>query len=115
MHSPGYQALFMVDNLQGHSAYSEDALLVSQMNVKPDGKQAHMHDGCWFMCDGEKIMQSLIFSSNHPEFLNEPKGIKAVLSEQGLFHPGLHGKCQKCEDDKDDCCNKQILAVQLDF
>ena len=28
-HGPGYQALFMVDNSQGHSAYAEDALLVS--------------------------------------------------------------------------------------
>jgi hypothetical protein len=32
----------MVDNSQGHSAYSEDALLASCMNVKPGGKQAHM-------------------------------------------------------------------------
>jgi hypothetical protein len=104
----------MVDNSQGHSAYSEDALLVSRMNVKPGGKQARMHDG-WFMRDGEKIAQSMIFSSDHPEFPNEPKGIKAVLSEQGLFRQGLHGKCQKCEDNKDDCCNKQILAIQPDF
>jgi hypothetical protein len=28
-HGPGYQALIMVDNSQGHSAYSADALLVS--------------------------------------------------------------------------------------
>jgi hypothetical protein len=104
----------MVDNLQGHSVYSEDTLLVSRMNVKPGGKQARMHNG-WFMRDGEKIAQSMIFSSDHPDFLNEPKGIKAVLSEQGLFRKGLCGKCQKCEDNKDDCCNKQILAVQPDF
>jgi hypothetical protein len=70
----------MVDNSQGHSAYSEDALLVSRMNVKPGGKQARMRDG-WFIRDGETITQSLIFSSDHPEFLNEPKGIKAVLSK----------------------------------
>jgi hypothetical protein len=104
----------MVDNSQGHSAYSEDALLVSRMNVKPGGKQARMRDG-WFIRDGETITQSLIFSSDHPEFPNEPKGIKAILSERGLFRPGLRGKCQKCEGDKDDCCNKQILAVQPDF
>ena len=42
VHGPGYQALIMVDNLQGHSAYAEDALLVSQMNVNPGGAQAHM-------------------------------------------------------------------------
>jgi len=28
-HGPGYQALFLIDNSQGHSAYAEDALLVS--------------------------------------------------------------------------------------
>ena len=44
-HGPGYQALFIVDNLQGHSAYLEDALLISRMNVGPGGKQAWMHDG----------------------------------------------------------------------
>jgi len=50
--------------------------------------------------------------SSHPEFLNEPKGIKAVLSEWGLFHPGLSGKCQKCEDDKDDCCKSRSLQFR---
>jgi hypothetical protein len=42
VHGPGYQALIMVDNSQGHSAYAVDALLVSQMNMKPGGKQACM-------------------------------------------------------------------------
>ena len=40
VHGPGYQALIMVDNSQGHSAYVEDALLVSRMNINPGGKQA---------------------------------------------------------------------------
>jgi hypothetical protein len=55
-HGPGYQALIMVDNSQGHSAYSPDALLVSQMNVHPGGKQAQMHDG-WFRHNGSKVTQ----------------------------------------------------------
>jgi len=29
MHGAGYQALIMVDNSQGHSAYAEDSLLMS--------------------------------------------------------------------------------------
>ena len=41
-HGPGYQGLIMVDNSQGHSAYSEDALLISQMNVNPGGKQGRL-------------------------------------------------------------------------
>ncbi|KAH9018306.1 hypothetical protein EDB84DRAFT_1626781 [Lactarius hengduanensis] len=44
-HGPSYQALIMVDNSQGHSAYSVDALLTSRMNMKPGGKQAKMRDG----------------------------------------------------------------------
>lgn len=40
VHGPRYQALIMVDNSQGHSAYAEDALLVSHMNINPGGKQA---------------------------------------------------------------------------
>jgi hypothetical protein len=114
-HGPGYQALFMVDNSQGHSAYAEDALLVSRMNVKPGGKQSRMHDG-WFVHDGHKISQSMVFPFDHPVFPNEPKGIKAILTERGLFQPGLRGKCQsgsKC--DGENCCNKHILECQPDF
>lgn len=112
-HGPGYQALFMVDNSQGHSTYLEDALLVSRMNVKPGGKQARMHDD-WFMWDGQKISQPMVFPLNHPEFPNVPKGIKAVLAECSLYQSGLRGKCQnKCE--QDNCCNKHLLEHQPDF
>jgi hypothetical protein len=41
-HGPGFQALFMVDNSQGHSAYAVDALLTSRMNLRPGGKQARL-------------------------------------------------------------------------
>jgi hypothetical protein len=51
-HGPSYQALIMVDNSQGHSAYSVDALLTSRMNMRPGGKQANMRDG-WFVQHGE--------------------------------------------------------------
>ncbi|KAG1802914.1 uncharacterized protein HD556DRAFT_1304152 [Suillus plorans] len=47
VHGAGHQALFLIDNSQGHSAYSEDALLTSHMNVKPGGKQACMRSG-WY-------------------------------------------------------------------
>ena len=59
--------LLMVDNSQGHAAYASNALLVNQMNFKPGRKQAHMHNG-WFMHDGEKVIQSMIFPSDHPEY-----------------------------------------------
>ncbi|KAG1813639.1 uncharacterized protein BJ212DRAFT_1301019 [Suillus subaureus] len=48
---PRYQALFLIDNSQGHSAYAEDALLVSCMNIHPGWKQANMQNG-WFIQDG---------------------------------------------------------------
>ena len=40
----------MVDNSQGHSAYAEDALLTSRMNMNPGGKQARLRDG-WYIRD----------------------------------------------------------------
>ena len=42
VHGPRYQALYMVDNSQGHSAYSVNALLTSWMNLHPSGKQAKL-------------------------------------------------------------------------
>ncbi|KAF7311740.1 hypothetical protein MIND_00184100 [Mycena indigotica] len=45
-HGPGYQALFMIDNSQGHSAYSVDALLAQRMNLNWGSKQARLHSGC---------------------------------------------------------------------
>jgi len=47
-HGPGYQALIMVENSQGHSAYSVDALLTSRMNLHPGGKQARLHNTWYF-------------------------------------------------------------------
>jgi len=83
-HGAGYQALIMVDNSQGHSAYLSDALLVSQMNVHPGSKQAHMHDG-WFFCGGSKVIQSMVYPADHPMNLNAAKSIKAVLMECSLY------------------------------
>jgi hypothetical protein len=103
----------LIDNSQGHSAYSEDALLVSRMNVRPGGKQARMRDG-WFIRNGEKIIQPMIFPSHHSTNPSEPKGIKAVLTERGLYQAKLRGRCEKkCEFNA--CCNKRILELQADF
>jgi len=113
-HGPGYQALFMVDNSQGHSAYSEDALLISWMNVGPGGKQAQMCDG-WFIQDGQKVLQLMIFPPDHPsEHADNPKGIRNVLAERGIIYPGLLGKCKKCIFESEACCLKCILENQPD-
>lgn len=84
VHGLGYQALFLVDNSQGHSAYAEDALVVSCMNVKPGGKQAHMRNG-WYISNGKKVTQSMVYPHDHADHPNAPKGMKAVLTERGLY------------------------------
>jgi len=116
LHGPDYQALIMVDNSQGHLAYSTDALLVSHMNMRPGGKQAHLRDG-WFMRGDEKIIQPMIFPPDHPEFPNMPKGMKEVLRERGIETRDLQMECKepKCIPDATTCCASRILSLQLDF
>ena len=77
-HPPGYQALIMVDNSQGHAAYGSDALLISQMNMNPGGKQALMKND-WFIQEGEKVVQTMVFPDDHPKFPGQAKGMKQVL------------------------------------
>ena len=119
-HPPGYQALIMVDNSQDHSAYAEDALLTSCMNMRPGGKQAILKDG-WFLRDGQQIAQCMTFPANHPDHPGQAKGIKQVLVERGLFRTKLVMQCKKGDDslkcpvDSTDCCAKRILDLQPDF
>jgi hypothetical protein len=54
LRGPEYQVLTMVDNSQGHTAYFEDTLLVSHMNLRPGGKQAQLCNG-WFMWNDKKV------------------------------------------------------------
>ena len=69
-----------------------------------------------FIRDEQKIIQSLVFSADHPEHPNEPKGIKAILVERGLWQTNLRGKCKaKCDVDVEVCCNKRLLSLQTDF
>ena len=111
-HGPGYQALFMVDNSQGHSAYSKDALLSSRMNLNPGGKQARMRDG-WFIRNGQKVAQPMIFPVEHLTFPDQPKGMRQVLQERDLWIDSMKMKCQDiCQVN---CCAKQLLEVQPDF
>lgn len=104
----------MVDNSQGHSAYSADALLTTRMNVNPAGKQARMRDG-WFMQDGQKFIQPMVFPLTHTAYPDQPKGMRHVLSERGLGHEKLRGKCKKCDPDSTACCCKRLLELQPDF
>ncbi|KAF9012340.1 hypothetical protein BDQ17DRAFT_1232750, partial [Cyathus striatus] len=91
-YSPEYQALFLIDNSQGHSAYAKDALLTSRMNLHPGGKQACMRDG-WYFKNKEKITQKMVFPEDHSEFPGLPKGMREVLIEHGLWSDKLHMQC----------------------
>jgi len=104
----------MVDNSQGHCAYAEDALLVSRMNLRPGGKQAHMRNG-WYIRDNTKVVQTMIFPSNHPDFPNQPKGMRQVLIERGLWNTKLRIECKTCPENATACCAKRILELQPDF
>ena len=85
------------------------------MNVKPGGKQARMRNG-WFIKNGQKVSQTMIFAPTHPQYPNEPKGISFTLMERGLYRKDLRGKCSgKCDVDAKSCCNKRILELQPDF
>ena len=84
------------------------------MNLRPGGKQARMRDG-WYMVDGQKITQPMIFPPDHPDFPNQPKGMKEILVERGLWKSKLCMQCKKCPDDDVACCAKWILERQPDF
>ncbi|TFK81271.1 hypothetical protein K466DRAFT_578629 [Polyporus arcularius HHB13444] len=85
-HRPSYVAVILVNNSQGHSCYTEDALSAC-------GAQACMHNG-WYMKDGHKVTQVMRYPANHPHHLNKPKGMKAVLTEHRLWRDGLTMKCK---------------------
>ena len=65
LHGPGYQALIMVDNSQGHAAYASNALLVTKMNLNPRGSVPKLRDG-WFVHDRCWISQLMVFPIDHP-------------------------------------------------
>src|ERR1700720_3006644 len=108
----------MVDNSQGHAAYAEDALLASKMNLNPGGAVPKLRDG-WFMQDGCRITQPMVFPTDHPTLnAGKPKGIKQVLLERGLWRQGLNLECKKpkqCSVDSIDCCARRLLSQQPDF
>jgi len=69
-----------------------------------------------FLQNGEKITQPMVFPRDHSKFPDQPKGMKQVLQEHGLWVDGLTMKCRKvCTVGSADCCAKQLLQLQPDF
>ena len=74
-----------------------------------------MRDG-WYVQDGKRVIQPMAFPKDHPEFPDQPEGMKQVLLEHGLWAEGLHMKCRdKCTGGSSGCCAKRILELQPDF
>ena len=115
VHPPNYQALFLIDNSQGHGTYADDALLASRMNVRPGGKQAKIRNG-WYKKNGEILQQPMVFPADHLMYPGQEKGIKVVLAERGLLDPTLKGACVSCpKDGTENCCGRRLLSLQPDF
>lgn len=94
---------------------SEDALNVNEMNVKPGGKQRHMHptripdDNPDPRLRGQ--LQSMVFDENlppeHPDYIycGQPKGMRRILEERGLWDDlvqanggkAIPGDCAECK------------------
>jgi hypothetical protein len=114
---PNAIGIFAFDNSTNHGAMAKDALNVNNMNVNPGGKQAVMKSTFF---GSNNTFQSMVFPSNHPIFSNQPKGMKQILIERGLWYDGLIGHCQLCklkiEDiTRTECCMRKILSLEEDF
>ena len=108
---PNCVALFTFDNSFNHAAYKSDALVASRMNLKPGGKQPKMRNTVF---GSNNQCQSMVNEDN------EPKGMKQVLMERGLWRNGLSADCKLCKDKVDDinrvdCCARKIISLQPDF
>src|SRR5882762_1585260 len=60
----------------------------------------------------------MVFPMDHPTNPDQPKGIKQVLTEWGLWRQGLLLDCKKpkiCSVDLIDCYARRLLSQQSDF
>jgi hypothetical protein len=60
------------NNSINHNAMLENSLNVAKINVNPGGKQPQM---CLTFFGLNNISQSMVFSSDHSQYPNEPKGM----------------------------------------
>jgi hypothetical protein len=124
---PGCKALFAFDNARNHLKFADNALRVSEMNLEPGGKNRKpMHDT--FVIDPTHANGGFMQSMTFPNGV--PKGLKAVLTERGLWPqncPRFLAQCSiksskgkgsrlnpRCLDGGE-CCARALLAAQPDF
>ena len=73
-----HNIVFLFDQSSGHTAYNDDSLQVSRMNVNPGGSQPAMRDT---MYDGR--VQKMVYADGIP------KRMKQVLVERGIDIRGM--------------------------
>ena len=113
-------AVMAFDNSTNHGAMPTDGLNAVTMNVNPGGKQPSMHSTYFGQ---NNTLQSMVFPSDHPVYPNQPKGMRQILIERGLWKDGLVGDCKLCkgkntkviDPQRVDCCMRRILSLQPDF
>lgn len=72
----------------------------------------------WFTDqNGDRIDQEMTFPGDHPVFPGQPKGLRCVLQERGLYVHGLKPSCARVRDHVEDgsCCLTRLLSIQPDF
>ncbi|CAG8680289.1 23464_t:CDS:2, partial [Cetraspora pellucida] len=121
---PGCIGIFTFNNAMSHTAFAEDTLVASQMNLGSGSLVPKMRDTVW---NGN--FQSMIIEQDHfvydkkmKSYINlhdKPKGIKWVLTEKGLWQEGMVLECTSCKENTNsniiDCYACHLMANQLDF
>ncbi len=54
----------------------------------------------------------MVFPSNHPKYPNQPKGIKQVLIERGLWHNGLNLECELCKSKQ---IQQELIVMHIEL
>ena len=125
---PGCQALFAFDNAKIHQKYSSNALLVSNLNLMPGGKNTvPMRNGFYTHPNTPNITQ--VQSMMLPD--GQVKGLKLILEERGLWPTGRKFLTQctiaveasgerkpnpACKyATNSNCCARALLSSQPDF
>ena len=113
--NPNCVVEFFFDQSSAHGAHAKDALNANEMNVKPGGNQQHMHPTTIPDNNSNPELrgqrQEMVFLIDLPqdhkyyEFHGQPKGMRVVLEERGLWDglcalnggKALFGDCSDCK------------------
>jgi hypothetical protein len=124
---PDCQALFAFDNASNHCCFAPDALIASNINLHPGGKQPLMRDS---FDHARGLPQSMRFPDTHHNYAvrGKAKGAEVILRERGLWPCSGHGSdgfkfLRQCSMQQGGCnpllpggcCAQQVLSAQQDF